>query len=109
LQSVASLSNTYFDSVETVPNTVMALKQAVSQQVIAVSVDAHDWSSYTGVSRLTKRPSSCQVNQIVAYPRVTLRTYTQHIKLLLRKQAVWYSSSKAAARASVNAFIVHIL
>ena len=49
LQTAASTTSSYFDSVETVPTTVLALKQALSQQVVVVLVDATHWSGYTGV------------------------------------------------------------
>lgn len=42
-----------FDAVETVPSTVLALKQAVSQQPVAVGVVASSWGGYQGVSNLS--------------------------------------------------------
>ena len=49
MQIVTSTSSSHFDSVETVPNTVLALKQALSQQVVVVVLDATAFDGYTGV------------------------------------------------------------
>ena len=51
MQNVSVKSNTSFASVQNVPTTTKALKQAVTMQPVIVGVDASDWStSYYYVS-----------------------------------------------------------
>lgn len=45
LQNVSVKSNTSFVSVQNVPTTTQALKQAVTMQPVIVGVDASDWST----------------------------------------------------------------
>ena len=52
LQNVSVKSNTSFASVQNVPTTTKALKQAVTMQPVIVGVDASDWSTsyyYVGI------------------------------------------------------------
>ncbi|DBA95874.1 TPA: hypothetical protein ACH3X1_001414 [Trebouxia sp. C0004] len=63
-KSPSSYTSSLFDSVETVPSTVLALKQAVSQQPVAVAVDASSWTSYTG-NLYSGACSSSQVDHAV--------------------------------------------
>lgn len=45
MQNVSVKSNTSFASVQNVPTTTRALKQAVTMQPVIVGVDASDWST----------------------------------------------------------------
>ena len=45
LQNVSVKANTSFASVQNVPTTTKALKQAVTMQPVIVGVDASDWST----------------------------------------------------------------
>lgn len=56
LQNVSVEDGTSFISVQRVPTTTKALKQAVTMQPVIVGVDASDWSDYYSVSGLY---SSC--------------------------------------------------
>ena len=73
VQSVASAPSSYFDSVEAVPSTVLALKQALSQQVVVVTVDASSWLSYRGVRPLISSMQKCSAHQYCLHICATLQ------------------------------------
>ena len=56
LQNVSVEEGTSFVSVQRVPTTTKALKQAVTMQPVIVGVDASDWSYYYSVSTQFSRP-----------------------------------------------------
>ena len=50
LQNMSAEAGTSFVSVQRVPTTTLALKQAITNQPVVVGVDASDWSDYYNVT-----------------------------------------------------------
>ena len=54
LQNMSAEAGTNFVSVQRVPTTTLALKQAITNQPVVVGVDASDWSTYYNVRLYTQ-------------------------------------------------------